>query len=272
MGRLKKTLYTLNLNPEKYQDITTLTYPWLKHYAKKIGADFFEITERKFPGWPPTFEKLQVYELGRKHGNDWNIFFDADTMIHPDALDFTIQLPKDTVAHHGSDMANFRFVYDRFYMRDGRNIGSATWACVCSDWCIEMMEPPTDITPDEVNRAIFPTAAELRGGMAPIRLIEDFLIGRNIAKYGLKFITFKEIMKRLGLEAIGHFFHIYNVPRAQKIEHMKQLLALNPPHGWGLGLPKGVSLMPHTIPQDAVIVDKAIMDEGPTPTIPGGRK
>jgi hypothetical protein len=104
---MKKTIYTLNLHPEEYADITAITYPLLKHYAKKIGAEFVEIKDRKFPEWPPTFEKLQVYELGTEAKNDWNIFFDADAMIHPDTADYTNLIPRDTCAHNGADMAAF---------------------------------------------------------------------------------------------------------------------------------------------------------------------
>ena len=83
---LKKTLYTLNIG-NYGPEITALTYPYMRRYAEKIGADFFIITERKFPGWPVTFEKLQIYELSQQHANDWNIFCDGDCLIHPDLMD-----------------------------------------------------------------------------------------------------------------------------------------------------------------------------------------
>ena len=234
MNPIKKALFTLNLNPDKYSDITAITYPLIKHYAKKIGAEFVEIKERRFPEWPPTFEKLQVYQLAQEMKNDWNIFLDADAMVHPDCMDFTAHLNKDTVAHNGSDHASFRFRYDRFYMRDGRNIGSASWLCIASDWCIELFEPPTDITPEDVGRMIYPTASELKAGVEPIRLVEDFVMGRNIAKYGLKFITVKEMMVKFGLtdtagNPIGHFFHIYATAKDEKVTKMQQVL-----QAWGL--------------------------------------
>ena len=47
--RLTKTLYTLNLNPDDYREITDMTYPLLKHYARKCDAEFFEITRGSFP-------------------------------------------------------------------------------------------------------------------------------------------------------------------------------------------------------------------------------
>ena len=228
MPNFKKALFTLNLNPDAYKDITDMTYPLLKHYAKKVGAEFVEITERKFPDWPPNYEKVQVYELGQKMENDWNIFFDCDALIHPNAPDFTAHLPKDTVAHNGSDMASIRFVYDRFFWRDGRNIGSASWCCIASDWCIELFRPVDDMMPDEVKARIFPTSNELKSGVEPIRLVEDFVFSRNIAKYGLKFTTLKEIQKALGIPDMGCFFHLYAVPKEEKVEKMKQAL-----EAWG---------------------------------------
>jgi len=221
--RPKKTLYTLNLNPEDYKEITAMTYPLLKHYARKCGAEFHEITERKFPDWPPTYEKLQVYELGREAKNDWNIFFDADAMIHPNTPDFTEIVTKDICLHNGADFSPFRFKKDRFYMRDGRNIGSATWCCICSDWTIEMMEPCHDMTPAEVQDMIFPTADELKRGVTPIRLVEDFLIGRNIAKYGLHFKMIKTLMKEWEVENAQMFYHIYAVPKEEKVAKMKDI-------------------------------------------------
>jgi hypothetical protein len=226
---MKKTLYTLNLNPDEYGDITEITYPLLKHYAKKIDAEFVEIKDRKFPEWPPTFEKLQVFQLGQEAKNDWNIFFDADAMVHPDTPDYTLFLNRDMCAHNGSDMAAFRFRYDRFFLRDGRNIGSASWLCIASDWTIDLFEPPNDIKPEDVEHMIFPTASELKNGVAPIRLVEDFIMGRNIAKYGLKFTTLKELHVKLGLGDLSLFYHIYATPKDVKITKMKQVL-----QAWGL--------------------------------------
>lgn len=76
---MKIGIYTVvvdNYLPE----LTTITIPSIERYAKKIGASFTLINERKYPDLPPTYEKLQVYDLGRK--NDCNILFDADVALH----------------------------------------------------------------------------------------------------------------------------------------------------------------------------------------------
>ena len=84
--KLKKTIFTVNVD-NFAPEVTEITFPYIKAYAHKIGAEFFEITARKNPDKPPAYEKFQIYDLGRLMRNDWNIFFDADTLIHPDYPD-----------------------------------------------------------------------------------------------------------------------------------------------------------------------------------------
>jgi len=226
---MKATVFTLNLGREYDTDVTDLTYPLMKQWAHKIGADFYEITERKFPEWPASYEKLQIYQLGQEMKNEWNIFIDCDALINPDLMDMTQHIPRDTVAHNGSDLATIRWKYDRFFMRDGRHIGSATWFCMASDWCIELFKPLDDMTPEQVADSIFPMNHELKTGMTSIRLVEDYVMSRNIAQYGLKFITFQEIYKKYGFEQ-GYFVcHAYAMAPEQKLETLKNALK-----GWGL--------------------------------------
>jgi hypothetical protein len=70
---------------------------------------------------------------------------------------------------------------------------------------------------------IFPTADELKRGVTPIRLVEDFLIGRNIAKYGLHFKMIKTLMKEWEVENAQMFYHIYAVPKEEKVAKMKDI-------------------------------------------------
>src|SRR5512141_1373958 len=114
----KKTVFTLNVDGYA-PEITALTYPFIMAWARRIGASFHVIDERRFPEWPVVYEKLQVYALAQQMANDWNIFIDSDALVHPDAPDFTRLLSKDTVAHYGADMAAIRWTYDRFFQRDG---------------------------------------------------------------------------------------------------------------------------------------------------------
>ena len=100
--KLKKTIFTVNVD-NFAPEVTEITFPYIKAYAHKIGAEFFEITARKNPDKPPAYEKFQIYDLGRLMRNDWNIFFDADTLIHPDYPDITwgLRLAEANISRSG---------------------------------------------------------------------------------------------------------------------------------------------------------------------------
>jgi hypothetical protein len=225
MKTVKKTIFTLNLNPDVYKEITDYTYPLIKFYAKKIGADFYEINTRKFPeAKSPTYEKCQVYTLAQEMECDWAIFIDADAIIHPDTMDFTVHLSKDTVAHHGSDIASFRWKYDKYFLRDGRHIGSCTWFVIASDWCLDIYKPLDDMSLEEAYENIFPIATELKAGVQPYRLIEDYVFSRNIAKYGLKYISIATLLDKFNFSSGNLFWHIYAVSPEEKVAKIKDLL------------------------------------------------
>lgn len=227
--KIKKTIYTLDIDNAYYKELTDLTYPYIKKYAHKIGADFHIISERKFPEYPVTYEKLQIYELSQEMENDWNIFIDCDTLIHPDMMDFTVHIPFDHVCHFGEDIASYRWKYDKYFLRDGRHIGSCTWFAIASSWCTEFWKPIDDMTLDEIEASIFPTRKERDAGITPLRLIEDYVVSRNIAKYGLKYISFDSILKNLGQDGQALIFHRYMMPVEEKVVRLKQQM-----RGWYL--------------------------------------
>ncbi len=220
--RLRKTIFTLNIgdyNPE----ITKLTRPLLMHFAKKIGADIVDIKERKFPTWPVVYEKLQIYELAQQFGPGWNIYIDSDTLINPDMFDPTDHMSLNTVAHNGKDMAGNRWRYDRFFLRDGRHIGSCNWFAIASHLCVDLWKPLDDLTLEQALDNIFPTVPERNGIIDREHLIDDYTLSRNIAKFGLKHDTVQDICKRMGFEA-GWLWHKYNLAEDQKIGEMREVL------------------------------------------------
>jgi hypothetical protein len=225
---LKKALYTLNVNNYS-PEITDLTYPLLKMFADKCHAEFHIITERRWPWLPVTFEKLQIFAISQELGTDWNIYLDGDALVHPDTFDPTEHLSKDTVLHNGCDMAGNRWQYDKYFRRDGRHIGSGNWFTVASDWCIDLWRPPDDLTLDQILDNIQPTVFEQSHGITKEHLIDDYVLSRNIAKYGLKFKSFTEILKALNLTRDEYFWHQYTIPTDEKIKGMKETLAR-----WGL--------------------------------------
>lgn len=218
----KKTVFTLCVDGYT-SEITQITYPLLKYWANKIGAEFYVIKERKFPEWPVTYEKMQIFDLGREMNNDWNIYIDSDAIIHPETLDWTVYLHKDTVAHNGHDMANIRWRYDKYFLRDGRHVGSCNWFTIASDWCLDLWRP-LEMTPKEAIANIFPTINEFNTVITPDHLIDDYTLSRNIAKYGLKFTNLKTIQTNLGMDGANFHWHIYTVPIDKKIREMRNLL------------------------------------------------
>ncbi len=222
--KLAKILWTLHI--EAYpKEITNITFPLLAHYAKKIGAEFRQITTRRWPDYPAAYEKLQIHELGKQA--EWNLYIDADTLIHPDFFDLTCQVGKDTVLHNGRDMAGMRWTYDQYFKRDGRNLGSCNWLALASDWCLDLWTP-LDIPLEEALANIHPTVGERAGGIDAAHLLDDYTLSRNIARYGLKFVTVKEICDRVGVPA-SFLWHHYNMPTAQKVTEMRGVLK-----GWRL--------------------------------------
>jgi len=221
MAQVKKVIWLLNIG-NYAPEITSLTYPLIYNYARKIDAEVSIITEPRFEGWPPVYEKLQIYELGK--GNDWNIYIDSDALIHPDLFDITEVIGKDTVLHNGRDIAGNRWRYDRFFRRDGRHIGSCNWFTFASDWCHELWKPLDDLTLEEALRNITLTHNEVVSGvMDNSHLIDDYTVSRNIAKYGFKFETLHELRGKIG-DSGEYLWHIYTEPIDRKVELMKEVL------------------------------------------------
>jgi hypothetical protein len=224
----KKCIFTLcvdNYAPE----ITEITFPLLKRFADKIRAEFYVIKERRYPLFPPVYEKLQIYRLGQEMQNDWNWYIDADALVHPDMMDITNLIPKDTVMHNGNDHAGNRWLYDRYFRRDGRNIGSCNWFTLASDWCIELWKPLDDLTLEEAVARISPTVNESKTIITADHLIDDYTLSRNIAKYGFKFKNFEQLKAELGREKDQYLYHEYTIPIPEKVIRFHKVLT-----SWGL--------------------------------------
>jgi hypothetical protein len=236
---MKKVVYTLAL--EGYpNEMTDLTFPWIEHYANKIGASFFVIKKQKFPDWPPTFEKHQIWQLGKNV--DWNIFIDADALINPELFDVTAVVPKDTVVFTGQDMAAMRFRPNKYMLRDGRYIGACSWFVVSSDWTHDLWRPPTEdgATIEQLKKNIFPTNGERQcrvgdgsHGISAEKLIEDYTLSSNIARFGLKHTTIEgHIKQRFGRMYDAYYWHQYTITIDEKI-----IQCLNVMKAWGLVTP-----------------------------------
>ena len=218
---MKKVLFTLNVD-DYAPRIKELTYPLLKFHARKIGADFREITKRKWPQWPTVYEKLQIHELGR--GYDWVLYFDADTLVHPDCIDFTNYFAPDTCGHNAQDFANIRFRYDKHFQEDGRNIGTCGWFVIAPASCIDLWRP-TEQPLEEVLGNCYPIEMEVNSANCDRgHLVDDYVISRNIARFRLKHDTVKEILPRIKAPENGFFWHQYTIGNDEKVRQMKEIL------------------------------------------------
>lgn len=76
-------------------EVCNFTLPLIKKYSKKINAEFFIINERKYSDLPITYEKMQIYELGKDY--DYNILIDADMIIHPNMYNIFDIIPENCI-------------------------------------------------------------------------------------------------------------------------------------------------------------------------------
>jgi hypothetical protein len=219
----KKCLFTLNVDNYSPQ-ICEMTVPLFRQIAKKINADFYIIKDRRFPGFPAAYEKLQIYYLAQEMNLDWAWFLDIDAVVSPDIMDMTSIIPFDTVAHWGRDIASNRWRMDQFFLRDGRQISSCNWNTLASKWCLDLWHPLNDISLEEAVSNIFPINIELDKGIYSEHLIDDYTLSRNIAKYGLKFTTFREQFVKLGYAENAFVWHNYMLPLDQKIIETAKVL------------------------------------------------
>lgn len=222
---MKKTIFTLNIDGYA-SDVAKLTYPYMKMYADKIGADFFEINKRKFPGYPVIYEKFQIYEL--TEDNDWGLFFDADTLVNPKLFDITEVIPMDTVSSYGINPLEGHYDLDEYFLRDGRRMSVGSCMMFASKLCREMWEPITDLTLPEILGRFHPWHHEELIGYTREFLIDDYLISRNVAKYHLKYRSIREIFAEKGLHDYDFLYHQFGYPKERKIKEIKEWLRV-----WG---------------------------------------
>lgn len=170
----KTVIYVVRVN-NYWPELCEITIPVLKRYAEKIGADFCEITERKYIDFPPTYEKMQVFDLGKE--NEWNILIDADFLLHPLTPDFRKFLEPNYVGvDYGYDASIYLDVNSKYFKRDGRNRGIATGLVVTHN-IVHDLWTPLDCSWNEAKKF---TKREF--------IIDEYCVSRNVAKFGLKYI------------------------------------------------------------------------------------
>jgi len=219
---VRLAVYTLNID-NYAPEITALTYPLIKFWVGKVGAEWVEIKTRRFPDWPVTYEKLQIYDLARANGAEWHHYIDSDALVHPDTPDWSNYVQRDTVMHNGTDFAGLRWRPCDVFRRDGRNIGSCNWNTWASSWCLDLWRP-LEMSPAEAIARIRPTQGERASGViTPEHLVDDFALSFNIARCGLKLQNLQTLQNVLGI-AGDYYWHAYDVPVAEKVRQMREVL------------------------------------------------
>ena len=172
-----KIIHILNID-NFFPEMCELTMPLIQEYAANIGAEINVITERKFPDWPVTYEKTQIHELG-KHA-DYNILFDLDLVVNPNAPDVTELTPPFAVGLQGVYEADQMFLVNEYFIRDMRKIGVCANFMVASRYTHDVWTPlemPLEVAKTQLGRHW---------------ILDEYTFSRNIAKYGLRTVRIDE--------------------------------------------------------------------------------
>ena len=218
---MKKAVVTLNIGDYE-PEITKITYPFLKGYAQKIGAEFIEITERKFPDWPASAEKFQLHEIAPQF--EHCLFVDADAFIAPDTPDLHEMFnDKSVVFFNGLDNRLDRFKADIYSRRSGSRVGACTWLVGCTDWtAADLWQPPADFDAAVKNISLMWSEAKT-GQCQHAHLIDDYQLSCNIARYGLKVKSVNGLCEELRRNP-EWFVHLYNCSSYEKLRAIRARL------------------------------------------------
>ena len=177
-----------------FPELCALTLPLIQKWASNIGADFNLISEAKFEGFPPNYERFQIWEAGRDYY--WNINIDADFIIHPDMEDITDNDPA-VVRAEAIMLADAFFHPNIYFLRDGRNIGMSD-NFILSSYLTHDVWTPLDLPYEEAKQY-----CKLHD-----RQVSEFAVSLNIARFGLKCSgAVKDKSKTYHIQSTGLAFH-----------------------------------------------------------------
>jgi FkbM family methyltransferase len=167
---MTKEVFVVNVN--NYQpEISSLTIPTIKAYAERIGAKFTQITERKYPELPPTYEKLQIYELGKN--NDYNILIDADMAILPTMYDVTRLIQNGQVGVWMTYDPSVTIAFDE-YLLTGEKDAIALNYFVSTKAVHEKVWKPLEFSVEDIRRR-----------MKRLFVVDEYAVSRNLAEHGI---------------------------------------------------------------------------------------
>jgi hypothetical protein len=165
-------IHVLNIG-NYFPELFNLSIKTVRDFAERIGADLNIITERKYKDWPVLTEKLQVYKDGIDY--DWNLLLDADILVHPNAYDPFLKLHPAFVGCKDSYDANRQLRTDKYFLRNGRNVGLSSCVIATSQFTHDLWKFPDDLTKEDILNNI----------LQERKIVDEYVISRNLAKYGL---------------------------------------------------------------------------------------
>jgi len=221
---MKKALVTLRIG-DYLPELWRLLAPFMEAWARKIGAEFIVLTERKLThegcGKPLNYEKFQIYDIAPHY--DWTFFLDSDAFINIDTPDWSEMVnDKSFCMFNGIDNRLNRFRATNYSRRSGSRVGACTWNVICSDWTADLWTPPDNFAAAVENITL--QWNEARSGHCPqAHLIDDYQLSENVARFGLKVKTLVSICDEMK-HPYYYFTHIYNVDPYEKIKIMRARL------------------------------------------------
>lgn len=201
-------------------EVCRFTLPSIERYAVKIGATVNVLTERRFPEWPLHYEKMQVYDAGAE--NEWNVYLDADAMIHPDMFDLTKirvcphvpdePVPRNAVGMHYGYEQNL--ADDKFFRRyAASNLrGMTAFLVVANNLCHDVWTP-LELSPAQVESFLF-----------NYRHVDEYCLSRNMCRFGLRnYHVFPELYMA---HLIRHLIH-YDFTPDEKAKRLREAQRLS---------------------------------------------
>jgi len=92
------------------------------------------------------------------------------------------------------------------------------------------LEPADDLTLDEMLKRMHLIAGEkITGLMNDGHLIDDFVLSRNVARYGLKYTNIPYLLEKYGRRGDCYLYHQYLITEKEKAEEIEKVIKK-----WGL--------------------------------------
>jgi len=165
---MRSTIGLFVLDIDYPKSISSMTIPRLKDYASSIGAQFTCITERRFPNHPISYEKIQVYELGKD--NDWNILIDCDMLIKEGMYNVVDLIP------NGNCVGAWQSYWEPHLYNDrGIDIAIAANFLVVPNQCHNIFKPLDELEQPEL-------------WLKEMSKIDEFCLSLNRQKFGYRLV------------------------------------------------------------------------------------